>query len=216
MKDSIKKLTFIILLATLTVSCGDLSSDERENEPVYSEQVRSLNGVLHIQNGGASSYGRSDYEVGTQKRILLRLENLGELSGNVVIDDTHRMMFELNIVKAADVAAAKANFKLCPLLKNWMMLASWTHAHPFPGGSGPWGTPGGDFHQAECIETSQSLVDPDPSILKFDVSDWFVHYQQSRSSNFGWVLISEIDGINVYGDSHISKAPKLKWQEFIR
>ncbi len=216
MKESIKKLFFLMALATTFASCGDLSSDERENDPVYNEQVRSLNGVLHIQQGGLSSYGKAEYEVGTQKRLLLRLENLGELSGNVVIDDTHRMMFELSIVKSTDITAAKGNFKLCPLLKNWMMLANWTHAHPFPGGSGPWGIPGGDFHQAECLSISVALDDPDPSILKFDVSDWFVHYQQSRNSNFGWVLVSDVDGIQVYGDSHISKAPKLKWQEFIR
>lgn len=216
MKDSIKKFTFILLLPLTLVSCGDLSSDERENDPVYNEQVRSLNGVLYIRNGGPSSYGQSEYTVGTQKRLLLRLENLGELSGNVVIDDTHRMMFELNVVKAADVAAAKTNLKLCPLQKNWMMLANWTHAHPFPGGSGPWITPGGDYHQAECISIAESLLDATPDILKFDVSDWFTHYQQSRGSNFGWVLISETDGLKVYGDSHISKAPKLKWQEFIR
>ncbi|MCO4792154.1 MAG: hypothetical protein KC493_00475 [Bacteriovoracaceae bacterium] len=216
MKDLIKIMTFIFFSSFVLTSCGELSEDERENDPIYNEQVRSLNGVLYIRNGSTSTYNQLEYKLGTQERVLLRLENLGELSGSVVIDDTHRMMFEVTMKKLSEAALAKTSFKLCPLLKNWMMLATWTHSHPFPGGSGPWITPGGDFHESECIEVSTSTIESEPDVLKFDVSDWFVHYNQSRGQNFGWVLKSSSDGLDVYGDAHISKAPKLKWQEFIK
>lgn len=215
MKKLFAKLTFILISSLVFTSCGDLTGDERENDPVYNEQVRSLNGVLFIKSGDVSSYSRSEYELGTHQRLLLRLENLGELSGGVVIDDTHRMMFELTL-NGADPVAAESSLKLCPLLKNWMMLASWTHSHPFPGGSGPWATPGGDYHEAECIEAESPILESGLSVLKFDVSDWFVHYNQSRGQNFGWVLKSSTNFISVFGDSHISHAPKIKWQEFIR
>jgi hypothetical protein len=214
MNNSITIVIFLIAMIILN-SCGEILDVDDADGSVFTQEIRSLDGVKLISPDiasaqDASSFQEVRYTLSPRSRLLLRLENLGDLSGEVIISESKRMHFQLSPLATQDVDGLRAGVKLCPLLKNWMMLATWNQAHPFPGGSGSWATPGGDFLESECLTAEIPSEDLPRENIYFDVSDWFGYYNQSRASNFGWVLISDA-AIEIYGDNHVSKAPRLIW-----
>ncbi|MCF8060220.1 MAG: hypothetical protein K9K67_13045 [Bacteriovoracaceae bacterium] len=215
MKVIILKRLFILITLPL-LSCGKIFDPSVDQADVFTKEVRSLNGVKLIKPSlttanNSDSYQQQVYNLGPQGRLLLRLENLSELSGGVVIQDEKRMYFQVTPFANQDLTAIRNGVNLCPLTRNWMMLATWFNAHPFPGGTGAWNSPGGDYLESECITAEIPSEELSEDKIYFDVSDWFVQYNQSRGQNYGWVITS-IETLVIYGDSHLNFAPKLIWQ----
>lgn len=213
MKSKCTSYLFTCLLILITItSCGEIF--EEEADPYLSEQTRSLNGVKIINpaitdGSDNKTFTQSSYELGPSSRLLLRLESLAQEGQGVILDDTHRMEFSLRPSSYPDGVILEDELELCPLTKNWMMLATWNSAHPFPGGTGSWQSPGGDYTQSDCL-TPTKVGDE----LVFDVTNWFQYYSQSRGVNFGWILKSHVVW-EVYGDANMIHAPKLKWTKTI-
>jgi hypothetical protein len=59
------------------------------------------------------------------------------------------------------------DLELCPLEKNWIMLATWLAAHPF-GPGGIWQNAGGDYADDNCISAAAG---DEADELVFDISD---------------------------------------------
>ena len=151
------------------------------------------------------------YELGPQRRLLMRFESLQSDAGEVLIDDENRMFVEITPLEDQDLETIRAETQLCPLTEDWMMLATWRLAHF----AKVWDQVGGSHIDSECIEVTPTSGELDAQKIYFDVSDWYLHYSQSREHNFGWVLIP-LFHFSVYGDNHINKALRLRWKKIMK
>jgi len=187
------------------------------------------------------SFGQKTYSVSGGDRLLLRFESLN--ASLKKINPAKPVRIRVFATSEAERTKAFASLRLCPLLQNWMMAATWRAAHPFR--EGAW-TPGGAIEPEECVSADPnarvpkpdteapksnagtSKPDPasanpvpthnpcaEPGALCFDVSAWYQNYVLQRGTNFGLALISA-DGqtVQVYGDGPGSKAPRIHWVEY--
>lgn len=160
----------------------------------------------------ASTFGQSVYGLGSQARLLLRYEKLSEKKG---ILGTQPLKLRVFGVTAGDVAAMRAEGKVCPIASPWMMLATWTAGHPWRGGE--W-FPGGNLDQNECIvadtPTSDGLC-ADPGAVCFDLTRWYKIWILERPDsprNFGFALVTGVP-FSLYGETMAAKAPRIQWFE---
>jgi hypothetical protein len=201
---------------TLLVSCGEakFGEDEPEAKPVE----LSMDGVKLISSGITNARAtqtmlQTTYSLNSSNRLLLRFEELSKFKDKILVDDVNRVFVKLTVsdVLSSNIENLKAEITLCPLKTNWMMLATWFLAHPFPGNSKKWKVEGGDFEVSECFvhEEDVDLID---NVLRFDVSSWFTHNIKSRSENYGFVVVSPLE-VELYGDDHRVFAPQVNWKE---
>jgi len=207
---------FLILLLTILTACDGILSED-ENDHLERNVVNSLKGVKLISEDildgrDESTFTEETYLLNSNRRMLLRFEKIRDEVGSVVIDNTTRMFMILKLTDGQNLEDYFGKIEICPLLKNWMMLATWNYAHPFAGKKGKWGNPGGDFNFSECIGINEENSKIDSNEAYFDISDWFIHNIQSGRSNFGWVVISEED-ITIIGDNNAAHSPRVVWRE---
>ena len=93
-----------------------------------------------------------------------------------------------------------------------MMLATWDKAHNLPTSSNKWQNKGGDFEAADCVKADSSKPETEVDMLYFDVSDWYLHYVQSKGKNYGLMLKTSIP-VTIYGDENSKKGPHFIWKE---
>jgi hypothetical protein len=178
--------------------------------PTY-PQSYALDGVKEINpsitdGDDASSLLQTQYSVSTQSRLLLRYEELLDKADQVSRASGNTVNIDLNATTAAAAQSAQPVLSLCPLTRNWMMLATWSMAYPM-GSSGDWQTLGGDYDVADCITPTVSGTD-----LDFDVTAWFLNYVSGRSLNNGLILIStQTTPIVIVGDADVTNGPKIRW-----
>ena len=150
---------------------------------------------------------QDQYAISSSSRLLIRLENFLSKVDHVSLASGAPVLAIVTVESASDAAAAQANFQVCPLLKNWMMLATWNRAYPM-GSDGHWGQPGGDYDSSACM----SVASVSGSDITFTVTPWFVNYIKGRNENYGLVLISSSGTpILIKGDQDSYHAPRLEW-----
>lgn len=159
------------------------------------------------------------YPLDARNRLLLRLSSLKPASLQIL--DQQPLLLKLEF-KSPDLAlAARPSLRICPLTKNWMMLATWSKAHPYKGGA--WTRAGGDFEDTACLDAlpanhASISADAEASFcqgetrLCFDLKPWFEAYVKERRTDFGLILIN--DGATplwIHGDATL-QGPSLFWR----
>jgi len=155
-----KALYFFVMIVGISfVSCGDLTSggSDVNNKKELREQAFSFDGIKLISDSiddgrSEETYNQMSYVVSPTSRILIRYEDLANR-----VDQVHTGKLPIRVrLTAIDTAAAdivRNHFHVCPITSNWMMLATWTSAHPFDRFGGRWSTPGGDFDSSGCVQS---------------------------------------------------------------
>lgn len=197
--------------ALVLTGCGDFSF----GPPHTQEAVRSLEGVklIHpaiLNSADPMAFGQPTYRLDDQTRLLLRFESLNEYASAIATGGTHRI--ELLLYPTGDLVLPEG-LRICPVAKNWMMLATWRAAHPF-GGDGPWLAPGGDFHPEGCQEPVLDTGDAPEEALVFDLSAWYRDYPEAREENFGWILLAS-NPYEVFGETSSSRSPRVRFDKYV-
>jgi hypothetical protein len=183
----------------------------------------SLDGVKLIaadisNSSDATTMGQSRYKITADRRLLLRFEDLTEraMDINVTTDKKVELLTYCLDYPTCNTDAV-TDLKLCPVTREWMMLATWNYAHPF--GSGAWKRAGGDYEEDGCLAPINEPIDPlatEPAPLKFDIKSWVIDYAQGRKKNDGWILIPESQAtFEVYGEKSGRYSPRLKFDEYL-
>ncbi|MBC7385869.1 MAG: hypothetical protein H7301_06875 [Cryobacterium sp.] len=180
-------------------------------------QTYSLNGVKWISasvtdGSDPQTMTQSDYSISSSDRLLLRFEELGEKTDQISLTSGRKIELLMSLTEAEDGKNAVAHLKVCPLTKNWMMLATWSSAYPM-GSSGDWSKDGGDFTESECVRPPALAAATDqPILLHFDITRSFTSNVKGRGENFGFVLTSDQPvAIHVLGDLNPSHSPRISW-----
>lgn len=230
----------LLAIAVLLNACGPLTAGGLTGSDPGKETIYALDGVKMISTSVTTSddsrtYGQRTYTISPTDRLLMRFESLSSASLKILSDKPVRI--RVFAASDADLTQAMTSLRVCPILKNWMMGATWDTAHPFKGGG--W-TPGGEIELDDCVapETEVTATNPpsaspapatgsgaptsafagspcmDPGAICFDVSAWYNNYVVQRSMNYGVALIS-YDGkaVRIYGDGAGSKGPRIHWTE---
>lgn len=208
----------VLIGMVLFTACGRLLGPS----PVSTMQF-SMDGVKLISpdlgSGQESqSFLNSRYALTSQSRLLVRLENLLDLVERVSVENGKKVWMHIATVASENAEAAAQSLELCPITRNWMMLANWSFAHPFSGGE--WKNPGADFDAFSCQTGS---VKENTRVIRFDITQWFVDYPRGRRENFGLILkirdsvlrdSQANPEIVVIGDDVSSFSPKLVFDEY--
>lgn len=226
-KDRLKNLMktllpFPLLLSSMFSGCGaNLDFGRKIAEP----QTFSLDGVKWISPriedpADASTLTQSTYSISSEGRLLLRFESLKDKAGEISLGKERKVTLTLALDSGENLASARSSLRICPLVKNWMMLATWKKAYP-QGRSGNWQTDGGDFDSANCVSALDSTTMQKVALKKsgssyetltFDVTEWVVNELKGRARNFGFVLLSENGGtVKIRGDLDTAYSPRISW-----
>jgi hypothetical protein len=177
-------------------------------------QVRALDGVKLIDAGITDGYDKAIYTQEQyalqpgQSRLLLRFNSMNSKVDQIRTDGNNKVVLEISLPTDAEATAAKQSISVCPVSKNWMMLATWENASPFSD-TDRWNTPGGDYKESECVHAYDQIG----SSLKFDVTPWFVNYLQARRVNYGLILVAD-HACTIIGEASGAFSPRLTWNEY--
>lgn len=193
-------LLILIVIALGLTGCGPAVYD--------SKQYYIFDGVKLIREGvtdamDPSTFKQETYLLDARSRLLLRFETLSQYAKEVRTDGDRNV--EVLITPQGSLADAKTSLRLCAVTRNWMMLSTWSRAHPFDA-SGIWSTPGGDFDPTACITTDRTEGDQ----LLFNVTPWFLDHVRGRDQNLGLILMSDRP-ITVYGETRSLESPRIRW-----
>lgn len=201
----------------LLSGCGDLKLGAGLNGGGEKETIMALDGVKYIaadipDGRNKETYEQRNYTIRPDGRLLMRFESLNGVAKQ--IQATKPVQVRVFLADAASAEEAREHLAICPIVRNWHMLASWNSAHPWKGGA--W-TPGGDIELDDCVSadppTATSLC-ADSGTLCFTVNSWFNNFVLQKNINYGVVLLTRGDvGIRIHGDSSGSKAPRIYWVE---
>lgn len=212
------KLVHLILFALMLQSCGEGSLDPDSAGSTTFEQKFFASGVKLISKSidsprAESSMKQRTYKIGPTSRLLTRLEGMNDRSDRAVVNGEKRMYVAISSEEfITNRAPFETALELCPITSNWMMLATWDKAHPFPTSNGKWKKRGGDYASADCVSADTSYPEPEEDTLYYDISNWFIYYVQSRNRNYGLMLKSSLE-VTIYGDEDSQRAPHFIWQE---
>lgn len=173
---------------------------------IDSNQTYSIDGIKLITpsitaGDDASSFGQPEYTLATDRRLLLRFESLRSHIDAVRLDGGRKV--ELRLTLARGQASA---LTVCPLLRSWMMLATWQRAHPI-GRAGEWDRDGGDMDESGCV----TGVVSGQNVL-FNLTGWFVDYVRGRGVNHGVVVLAS-EAVTVVGETSGGSSPRMLWVE---
>lgn len=206
-----QKFFFGFLILFLS-GCGKLLSK------VSTQQTYSLDAVKLIaksisQGEDPSTYGQSQYEVNSERRLLLKFEELSKYVDSVDLSSGKKL--ELQISVGGNAEEVLNSLKICPLLHSWMMLATWEYAHPFGEKTNKWKTPGGDYDEYDCVSGKLKPFQKkgDERTLLFDVTEWFKNFPRARKTNDGLIVISS-SIVKIIGETSGSFSPRLIFDSF--
>lgn len=218
-------------LSTLLIATSYLSGCADTSLPPLDDTgfSRSLDGLKLISEGvedgqRESSINHHEYEIQSTSRLLLRLEDLDAHLSRATGITTENVFVQVRLKGQSYDDIKDAEIKLCPMTRNWMMLATWKRAHPY-GGEGLWNEEGGDYDASLCAsaqaqtEKNRFVRFPDSSsdkpldsaMMVFDVKQWYENYPLSKNEDYGFILLSEAVKIKIYGDGSGSDRPKIYW-----
>lgn len=184
-----------------------------------SDEVKLISPSI-IKGEDPRSLKAAIYEISTTSRLLIRLSSLKPNSYNIV--DQQPLLLKLEVRNSAIAIRSRPLLKLCPLNKNWMMLATWSKAHPYKGGQ--WQNAGADFEPEACLEplpqnhasiaaSEEAEYCQGENKICFDLKPWFMAYVRERQTDLGLVLIAATDDpVAVMGDATL-QGPSLFWRK---
>ena len=223
-----------MILVNILLGCGQLGFENALPSIVHEYSLSGVKAISPELNRGDEprSFLQESYPLSSTQRLLLRFEKLSDHLSS--IDSSEGKLLELKVY--LDAESIPEDLKLCPVERNWMMLATWHHAHPF-GTSGQWATPGGDYISSECIAPTDETPDPEevdsdepspnadsirPLVeasaeewalpVRFDLSQWFKTRARGKGENFGWLLTTN-QPIFLFGDKS-NLPPKILFNRF--
>ena len=205
--NHVKLYSILVALGALSMMSA-LSGCEYETVVEDQSQLRTLDGVKLITSDitdgeDTRTFSQYSYDLGPQRRLLLRFESLLAESDQVRTDDGRKVELGIGIPDATQAALAQQKIKVCPILNEWSMFCTWSRAHEE--GHGKWQNEGGDYDHAACLTgTTQG------DFLVFDVTTWFIRDVRGRGRNLGLIVLSDAD-ITVAGDVDQTLAPQLRW-----
>lgn len=213
----------LVAFSVLALSGCELYVGDQPRTPIEEPQTYSMDGVKFITPGitngdSAGTYNQPTYTISDAGRLLMRFESLSSKLDQISLSDGRRISVDVALPSGSDATAAISSLQVCPILKNWMMLATWTRAFPMPAGS--WSRDGGDYDDAGCVRgelseksgVTKTRSATDPQIVRFDVTQWFVDYVKGRAENYGLVLLSGNGGaVTVIGDADGTYSPRINW-----
>jgi hypothetical protein len=203
-----KRLVSLTVLAFIVSACGQLTGGT--NSP-YSVAT-PFDGVKLVSSSITNaedplSMTQATYPISSTSRLLIRLEDFLAKVDEVSLASGNNVSTIITVENVADAAAAHAHFQVCPISKNWMMLATWRRAYPM-GSDGTWNQAGGDYDASACI----AVTSVSGSDINFTVTPWFVNYVRGRSLNYGLVMISDsATAIVIKGDNDAYSSPRIEW-----
>lgn len=209
----IKKITYTVCTFFL-VSCGLYY-----NQPVEREAI--LDGVKQIspsitRGEDATAFSKKQYELDSQTRLLVRFEKPLDNAEQLHTTSKTKASLQFACSDPNCNGAQPEDVGLCALERDWMMLATWTHAHPF-GNSGKWTAAGGDFEEKNCVY-AEEIKFPDPTdthgkpLWSFAIGQWIIDRAVGHGNNFGWVLVSKV-ALQLEGEKSIGYAPRIFYNE---
>src|ERR1700722_10925792 len=131
----------------MLAGCGDFGLGAPEIP--YQIESYNMDGTKLIVNGlrkqnDESTYNQDQYTLKADQRLLVRFETMDAHVHDIKNSWNNEIHLRLVPTNGTDAETLKNSVKLCPVVKNWMMLATWYNAHPF-NKEGKWSNPGGDF-----------------------------------------------------------------------
>jgi hypothetical protein len=218
-------MLFVLMSCTVVDEDGDEVLSIGEPEVKEADSIHGVNGVKYISPSvndprDSSTLNQLTYKLpyNDSGRLLMRLENLQGFTDGIIVDESHRVYLTIGIQNNS-ILEADTSLRICPLHKNWMMLATWDYAHPFPG-NGRWDRPGGDIVESNCISGRQLYLQDGSEFYQnnsfkdlvfFDVTDWYIRYSGNKE-NFGFALLNDAHEITIRGDADGSNGPRLRWK----
>jgi hypothetical protein len=195
-----------VVLACLAAGCG--ITVPHEVQP----QSRSLDGVKlispEITDGyDPTTYVQDQYTLDHERRLLLRFDGMKSSTDSIQAGGPNKILLLISLASAVSATEAQKVLSVCPITKNWMMLATWNHAAPF-GDSSQWQNPGGDYDSKGCVKAGER----EGQTLKFDVTQWFLNYLQARRVNYGLILVSD-QSVVVLGENSGALSPRFIWNQ---
>lgn len=209
--------SFILILIVSCEISSTGSNQTYEPEPTLYEEKQYANSIKYISTGisdprSEATFAQEEYLLNDNNRLLVRLSKMGNRTARAVVNDENKMFFAISSEAfVTDKASYADTIEVCPITKNWMMLATWSQAHSLPGASARWRSKGGDYSQRDCVKADISYVGGEVDALYFDMTNWFLYYVQSRSKNFGLIIKSSTDVV-IYGDDDSIRNPRFIWQ----
>lgn len=217
-----KNLIWFPALLLLVVSgCAEDLNFGRISEP----QTFSLDGVKWISPrvddpSEESTLTQSSYSISSEGRLLLRFESLGSKANEISLGQERKVTVTIALNSGESLSSARQSLRICPLVKNWMMLATWKKAYP-QGRDGNWQNDGSDFDATNCVSALDYATPLRPELkkttaayetLSFDVTEWVVNELKGRNRNFGFILLSENGGtVRIRGDMDSGYSPRISW-----
>lgn len=216
-------LTLLCLVPILN-GCGDLSSlrdpTKIENTSLKSERFSEMKLISEeIQDSqDKRSLLATTYSIGESSRLLMRNPQILQIEPSMI--DLYPILIQFQLVENYSSQDLR-ELKICPLTKNWMMLATWSKAHPYK--NGLWDTEGSDMDYRFCesildIERINQLPPEERSrctketAICFDVRPVIKSAVRESVKNYGFVLINQGQQvISIFGDASFSQ-PLLFWR----
>lgn len=216
----LRKLMRIVSALTLclgSAACGPISNFTSADET--KETVFAVDGVKLISSNilrgdDEATFGQRRYTIDSSSRLLLRFESLSAAQAR--IKTTQPIVIRVVADSASEKTKALTSLKACPLVRDWMMAATWTAAHPFKGGE--WAQ-GSALADDDCVSAMASGTGPaactsEGNAVCFDITAWYRSFLVEQGINFGHALVSA-DGqsVSLVGDAAGSRGPRIHWSE---
>jgi hypothetical protein len=181
-----------------------------------SPQLYSMDGVKLVGDGiedmqDPATFGQASYPISPSRHLLLRFESFRDKWDSIDTSPGKKVQVQLAVLDSGQLGSAVNSLRLCPVTRNWMMLATWRLAHPF-GQDGKWAQLGGDYDGAGCVQGMLPST-PDGKSILFDMTQWFTNYPRARGLNYGLILISD-SPTAVAGETSGSYSPRILFDQF--
>ena len=187
----------IAILALLSLSsCGEFPDTRPISQAEFAVSAMKRIAPDRSDAYSPNDWAQADYVVTASSRILIRDAQLSRHEEDFVVGSQHPAYLALHILEGARDRAV-GQLLLCPLLRNWMLLATWSAAHPY-GTEGRWAQPGGDFREEDCL-IGEAFPDT-LNDLRFNVTTWVRDELIAERRNYGFVLISRGARLRVSGE----------------
>lgn len=155
-------LFITVCMAILCLSaCGQLLRplERLTNANGGTETIYALDGVKLIsadisRGDDPRTYEQRSYAISPYSRLLLRFESLNNSYGR--IQSVRPIRIRVFAATEEDKTRAMNSLRACPIVQNWMMLATWNTSHPYR--DGEW-LPGGAIELDDCT-SAEKLSSP--------------------------------------------------------
>lgn len=151
------RAVYTLIISLSLSACGQLLRplDRLTNGNNGVETIYALDGVKMISDqitrgDDPRTYEQRTYTISSDSRLLLRFESLNNSYGR--IQSVKPIRIRVFATTEEDKARAMSSLRACPIVQNWMMLATWNTSHPYRDGN--W-APGGAIELDDCVSAEK-------------------------------------------------------------